>query len=349
LIENDPNNKFARTLTDAIPGRDRAIDRAQGFVRNTSLSESDQGLNRIAEADRRTRDFELVPDWAWSGLATVKSVVELIGVNAVRAAAAQYEQFGNREAAMYRHVLVPLDGSPRAAKAPSCAYRLARTMGARVTLVNVSLSYPIGVTGDGIIYQPLTRGEYAKLRKKQADHLLNAAARKCERLGLTPQTAHAIAPAPWQAMVATAKERKCDVIVTGSHGKGSVAAPWLDRRHYPTQEITMKREDSVLQRKVIDALDYEPSVDASQIGVAVKDDIVTLTGTVLSYPERNKAGRAARRGSGVKAVADELTMWDGGDLIVMGGYGHPRWRERVLGGATRALLSTMTVPVLMSH
>jgi nucleotide-binding universal stress UspA family protein len=39
----------------------------------------------------------------------------------------------------------------------------------------------------------------------------------------------------------------------------------------------------------------------------------------------------------------------GGDLIVMGGYGHPRWRERVLGGATRALLSTMTVPVLMSH
>lgn len=37
------------------------------------------------------------------------------------------------------------------------------------------------------------------------------------------------------------------------------------------------------------------------------------------------------------------------DLIVMGAYGHPRWSERVLGGATRTLLATMTVPVLMSH
>lgn len=37
------------------------------------------------------------------------------------------------------------------------------------------------------------------------------------------------------------------------------------------------------------------------------------------------------------------------DLIVMGAYGHARWTERVLGGATRGLLDAMTVPVLMSH
>lgn len=37
------------------------------------------------------------------------------------------------------------------------------------------------------------------------------------------------------------------------------------------------------------------------------------------------------------------------DLIVMGAYGHSRLAERVLGGATRGLLATMTVPVLMSH
>ena len=37
------------------------------------------------------------------------------------------------------------------------------------------------------------------------------------------------------------------------------------------------------------------------------------------------------------------------DLIVMGAYGHARWTERVLGGATRGLLAAMTVPVLMSH
>lgn len=39
----------------------------------------------------------------------------------------------------------------------------------------------------------------------------------------------------------------------------------------------------------------------------------------------------------------------GADLIVMGGYGHSRLREIVLGGATREILRSMTVPVLMSH
>jgi nucleotide-binding universal stress UspA family protein len=39
----------------------------------------------------------------------------------------------------------------------------------------------------------------------------------------------------------------------------------------------------------------------------------------------------------------------GADLIVMGGYGHSRFRELVMGGATRTLIDSMTVPVLLSH
>jgi nucleotide-binding universal stress UspA family protein len=39
----------------------------------------------------------------------------------------------------------------------------------------------------------------------------------------------------------------------------------------------------------------------------------------------------------------------GADLIVMGAYGHSRWQELVMGGATRTLLESMPVPVLMSH
>ena len=39
----------------------------------------------------------------------------------------------------------------------------------------------------------------------------------------------------------------------------------------------------------------------------------------------------------------------GSDLIVMGAYAHPRIEERILGGVTRTMLGTMTVPVLMSH
>lgn len=39
----------------------------------------------------------------------------------------------------------------------------------------------------------------------------------------------------------------------------------------------------------------------------------------------------------------------GADLVVMGAYGHARWAERLFGGVSRTLLTSMTVPVLMSH
>ena len=39
----------------------------------------------------------------------------------------------------------------------------------------------------------------------------------------------------------------------------------------------------------------------------------------------------------------------GADFMVMGGYGHSRLREFILGGVTRSILRSMTVPVLMSH
>jgi nucleotide-binding universal stress UspA family protein len=56
---------------------------------------------------------------------------------------------------------------------------------------------------------------------------------------------------------------------------------------------------------------------------------------------------------GVEGEVGELLLSQAADracdLIVMGGYGHSRLKEFVLGGATRTLLASMTVPVLMSH
>jgi nucleotide-binding universal stress UspA family protein len=53
--------------------------------------------------------------------------------------------------------------------------------------------------------------------------------------------------------------------------------------------------------------------------------------------------------SGIGAAIISRASHLGADLIVMGGYGHSRWTERVLGGATRAILESAPVPVLMSH
>jgi osmotically-inducible protein OsmY len=68
------------------------------------------------------------------------------------------------------------------------------------------------------------------------------------------------------------------------------------------------KTDKQLQRDVLDELQYEPSVDASKIGVIAHDGIVSLSGTVASYAEQFGATRAAERVAGVKAVASETKV-----------------------------------------
>jgi nucleotide-binding universal stress UspA family protein len=59
-----------------------------------------------------------------------------------------------------------------------------------------------------------------------------------------------------------------------------------------------------------------------------------------------------RMAKGDIAIQDVILSYaadSGADFMVMGGYGHSRLREFILGGVTRGILSEMTVPVLMSH
>jgi osmotically-inducible protein OsmY len=68
------------------------------------------------------------------------------------------------------------------------------------------------------------------------------------------------------------------------------------------------KTDSEIQRDVLDELKYEPILEASEIGVAVKNGVVTLTGTVNSYWKKVSAEKAAKRVRGVKAVAQEIEV-----------------------------------------
>ncbi|MBB3957184.1 MULTISPECIES: BON domain-containing protein [Novosphingobium] len=68
------------------------------------------------------------------------------------------------------------------------------------------------------------------------------------------------------------------------------------------------KTDVQLQGDVVAELEWEPSIDQADIGVAVVDGVVTLSGYVKSYAEKLAAERAARRVSGVKAIAQELQV-----------------------------------------
>ena len=69
-----------------------------------------------------------------------------------------------------------------------------------------------------------------------------------------------------------------------------------------------KIDDGEIRRKVIAELDWDPSIDASAVGVAVKDGVVTLSGSIASYWQKKEAERVAKRVAGVKAVAEDLTI-----------------------------------------
>jgi osmotically-inducible protein OsmY len=66
--------------------------------------------------------------------------------------------------------------------------------------------------------------------------------------------------------------------------------------------------DKLLRQNVIDELEFEPSIDAANIGVAVEKGIVTLTGHVPNYLQKTTAERAVWRVKGVKAIAQEIEV-----------------------------------------
>jgi len=68
------------------------------------------------------------------------------------------------------------------------------------------------------------------------------------------------------------------------------------------------KSDKELQINVLDELTWEPSVNVEDIGVTVKDGVVTLTGSVDSYAEKSAAEQAAKRVTGVKALAVEIQV-----------------------------------------
>ena len=68
------------------------------------------------------------------------------------------------------------------------------------------------------------------------------------------------------------------------------------------------KTDTQLQKDVIDELRWEPRVNEAEIAVSAKDGVVTLTGSVATFAQKYEAERAVERVTGVRAVADDLTV-----------------------------------------
>ena len=64
----------------------------------------------------------------------------------------------------------------------------------------------------------------------------------------------------------------------------------------------------ILQKQILDAIHWEPVLSATQIAVEVKDGIATLTGFVISYPQKLEAEQVVKRIAGVKDIVEKIEV-----------------------------------------
>ena len=119
---------------------------------------------------------------------------------------------------MFKHILIPTDGSRTAAKAIKAGVQLAKEMGARVTGFYAQEPLPLHIHGEGYIADKdlvaefeARAGEFAKRCVAEVADAAKAAGVPCETLVAKSQSPH-------KAIVDAAKKAKCDAIFIASHG-----------------------------------------------------------------------------------------------------------------------------------
>jgi nucleotide-binding universal stress UspA family protein len=126
---------------------------------------------------------------------------------------------------MYRHILIPTDGSELAEHGVTNGLALAKSLGAKVSVIVVEepfdeLSIEVPGQTEGSV-------KYAEQIKKHATSVLNRAANAAKQAGVSCDTIQVDNEQPYQAIIAAAKDRGCDLIVMSSHGRSGLSAVLL--------------------------------------------------------------------------------------------------------------------------
>jgi nucleotide-binding universal stress UspA family protein len=122
---------------------------------------------------------------------------------------------------MYKHLLIAVDGSELSDKALGQGVGLAKTLGARVTIVHVSLPWSSIAVGEiAVMFPPQ---EYEANMAAAATQLLERMKKAADAGGITAAVEHVSDAHPDRAILATAEKYGCDLLVMGSHGRRGIA------------------------------------------------------------------------------------------------------------------------------
>jgi len=141
---------------------------------------------------------------------------------------------------MYKHILVPTDGSDISTKAVQHAIALARLTGAKLSALSIKEPFPYSAISE---MQPTPPQEFYDAQDLLASARVKAVVELAATAGVECTASTVEAVHPWEAICDQARDRQCDLVVMASHGRRGVAALLLGSE---TQKVLTHSSTPVL-------------------------------------------------------------------------------------------------------
>jgi len=125
---------------------------------------------------------------------------------------------------MFKHILLPTDGSNLSNKAVRRGIEFARKIKARVTALHVTPQFK-AFAGEGFTpLSPALKKRLEDVAQGRATKLLEAVARQARARKVRCTTLNVASDLPYQEIIATARKKKCDLIMMASHGRRGLSS-----------------------------------------------------------------------------------------------------------------------------
>lgn len=124
---------------------------------------------------------------------------------------------------MFKHILVPTDGSELSIGTVRRAAGFAKEIGARITFFFAKSDYPVAFYGEGALIDPTTPEKFAEMADKQALEILAQCEAEAHAVGVDCNSVSATSDVPYEAIIEAAATAGCDLIFMASHGRRGIS------------------------------------------------------------------------------------------------------------------------------
>ena len=125
---------------------------------------------------------------------------------------------------MFKHILVPADGSDLSKATARRAVSFAKEAGARITAFFAKPEYPVSYYGEGALIDPTTPEKLDELAEQQAQQVLDFVVDLGREAGVPVEKLSLTSDIPYEAIIDAATQAGCDLIFMASHGRRGISA-----------------------------------------------------------------------------------------------------------------------------